>query len=550
MAYRGVNDWMRFGQFWGQLMRGVSGFTEKAFASNPGTAPGLRWAHPTTRRLRYEVFWAHYEANVYSRVNQWAEALKERYELYESVRSLYSPAYRIGEFWAEHVWGGELDKDAGDGSVVPSALPIVTNNPAVRPALAKLWADSNWQAKKDTCPRFGAVLGDVGLMVEDDPRREQVYLRVIHPSIVERVDTDSRGNVKGYVFRETVFDPRWADPFNFPPTVTKTETCERSGQRVVYRTFLDGEPFDWRVYDAGEPEVGPEWSEDYGFVPLVMIQNRDLGLGWGWSEFQPTQGKIMELDMLVSKIDDQIYKLVDAPFLFSGMSGPEELEVDLDDEDDEGDAGGKPAAESRYPALYSQNADAKASPLVAPFDIADALGAATGLLAQIEKDHPELLADIGDVGGNISGEAIGKAREKTERRVNSRRAGYDHVLAKAQMMALSIGGQKRYQGYQAFDADSFAKGELDHSIGERPVFAVDAMDRLKEADQRAGVLKKLKDGGVPLRVAMIQAGYPDDVVREAMEEKARETPVAPIPPLAHTSPDPRNTRDPQQFPRD
>ena len=49
---------------------------------------------------------------------------------------------------------------------------------------------------------------------------------------------------------------------------------------------------------------------------------------------------------------------------------------------------------------------------------------------------------------------------------------------RAQMMALSMGGTRpgkprAYPGYEGIDQRSYRDGDLEHSIGPRPVFAVD-----------------------------------------------------------------------------
>jgi hypothetical protein len=73
-----------------------------------------------------------FENNVYRKVNRWAASLKSEYQLYSYIRSIYSPAYRLGEFWASHILGGMLDPDAGDGKAKASAMPIVIPEDARR----------------------------------------------------------------------------------------------------------------------------------------------------------------------------------------------------------------------------------------------------------------------------------------------------------------------------------------------------------------------------------------------------------------------------------
>ena len=110
----------------------------------------------------------------------------------------------------------------------------------------------------------------------------------------------------------------------------------------------------------------------------------------------------------------------------------------------------------------------------------------TSILSEVERNHPELQADMATASGDASGRALRVARERVEAMVSQRRAGYDDGLVRAQQMALSIGGMKGYPGYEAFGIGSYERGELDHSIGDRPVFAVDEADRLELATAFAG----------------------------------------------------------------
>src|SRR5438309_1461471 len=82
------------------------------------------------------------------------------------------------------------DPEAGDGDEVPSALPIESDNPAIRPGIARLWHDSTWQVYKDLYSLWGSVLGDVGLKGVADTARGQARMEVVHPGHLKWVDRD------------------------------------------------------------------------------------------------------------------------------------------------------------------------------------------------------------------------------------------------------------------------------------------------------------------------------------------------------------------------
>jgi hypothetical protein len=481
-----------------------------------------QWGDYFARFARYSTYWAHYENNVYREIHLWSELLKDTYDLYRYTRSIFSPAYRLGEFWATHILGGALDPLAGDGMSKPSALPIITENEAIRAPIAQVWRDSNWQAKKEIWARFGAVMGDSAVMVVDDPVKEKVQFKVVDPRTLRDVSRDSFGNVIAYIIEEHRPDPESPMVTGLPAYAIYTEACERVGESIRYATYRNGMPYDWRQYAEGDPDAGTvtEWTEDYGFVPLVFVQNRDVGQGWGWSELHPSISKLHELDDQASKLSDWIRRAVDCPTMFSGCSSPNANGPVTGNELMVGDDEDPPKGRSKIPILYANDPNTKAHFLIAPLDVAAVSAHIATILAGLYDDHAELLAD--DIGANASGEARKVAREKVEATVVQRRSGYDDAMVRANQMAISIGAMKGYPGFQGFTVDSYSRGELDHSIGPRPVFAVDREAKLREALAGAQLIKTLVDAGVSHESAMRQAGWSADDIKVEVKAKQLE----------------------------
>jgi hypothetical protein len=482
------------------------------------------WGDYFARYARYSTYWAHYENNVYREIHLWSELLKDTYDLYRYTRSIYSPAYRLGEFWATHILGGSLDPLAGDGVSKPSALPIVTENEAIRAPIAQVWRDSNWQAKKEIWARFGAVMGDSAVMVVDDPIKQKVQFKVIDPRTLRDVSRDSFGNVIAYIIEEQRPDPESRMVTGLPAYAIYTEACERVGESIRYATYRNGIPYDWREYAEGDPDAGTltQWTEDYGFVPLVFVQHRDVGQGWGWSELHPSISKLHETDDLASKLSDWIRTAVDCPTMFSGASPPSADGTATGNEIVVGDDEDVPKGRSRIPILYANDPNTRPHFLIAPLDITAASKHIASILAGLVDDHPELLAD--DIGANASGEARKVAREKVEALVLQRRSGYDDAMTRAHQMAISIGAMKGYPGFDGFTVDSYSHGDLDHSIGPRQVFAVDKEAKLRESQAMAQIVKTLTDAGVSKESAMRQAGWSEeDIAAEARAKEAEES---------------------------
>lgn len=485
-------------------MAGVRAFKEAYFSA--GAEDQAAFGDLDARRTRYAVLWAFFENTAYRDIHTFARRMKIDFGMYQYVRNIYNPAYRIGDFWTTYLWGGALDAEAGDGG--ESALPIVTDNGALRPALAQLWQWSNWEVAKDITTLWGAVLGDVALRVVDDTARGKVYLQNVHPGTLSDLTLDPFGNVKGYTLEESR-----AHPDN-GTAVTYREEAIRDGVNVVYRTYLNAKPYAWNGQVA-------EWSEPYGFVPLVVIQHRNVGLQWGWSEFHPALSKIREVDDIASKLSDQIRKTVDAVWLFAGMSQPAAKKIE----------GSSPTTDNPEPgrqelkSVYGPTG-ATATALVADLPIDETIQHIDGILKEMERDYPELRVDVATASGDASGRALRVARQRADRKVQQRRAAYDAGLVRAQGMAVAIGGMRNYKAFAGFGLESYERGELAHSIGPRPVFAVDTLDQLEEESLFWKTAIDATKAGIPLTTFLRRQGWSEDEIAEYEASPERRAKVA------------------------
>lgn len=493
--------------FWSKLMTGIKAFREAYFSA--GGDDEEEFVKLEARRTRYAVLWSFFENTAYRDIHTWAKRMKIDYGLYQYVRNIYNPAYRIADFWCTYLWGGQLDMEAGDGEETPSALPIDTENELLRPAIRQLWRWSNWGINKDITTLWGSVMGDVALRVVDDTVHQKVYLQNVHPSTLKDITLDPFGNVKGYTLEEVRSHPLTGND------VTYREDASREGASVIYRTYLDGKPWPWN-------EVAAEWQEPYGFVPLVLIQHRNVGLQWGWSEVHPALAKIREVDDLASKLSDQIRKSVDAVWLFSGMAQPT-TKPNL--------TGATATTDNPEPgrqemkALYGPTG-ASAMALVADLDIEGTLKHIQGILEELERDYPELRSDVATSSGDASGRALRVARQRSERKVLQRRGGYDDALVRAQMMAVAIGGMRNYDAFAGFGLDSYGRGELDHQIAGRSVFAVDTLDQLEEEKLLWDTAVQATKAGLPLGAFLRRNGWSDEQIAEYEGSPERQSRVA------------------------
>jgi hypothetical protein len=448
-----------------------------------------------SRRLRYDIYWAFYENSVYTEMasRRWPKGYKTQFGLYEYIRAIYNPSYRLGEFWKAHLWAGALTD-------IPLVFPKNVADEDLTSAIMQIWKWSNWEANKDIVPLYGAIMGDVGILIVDDTEHGKVLFDIVHPGNIVAVEKDTMGNIKGYEIQEERPDPRAITD----QSVTYTEIAIRDGEDVIYTTLLNGQLFPWNGIQA-------TWSKPYGFVPMVLIQHNNVGLEWGWSEIHPGRPKFSEVDDQASKLNDQIRKITDPIWAFFGVTKPEDTPTFAKTALTGTAAANRPQpGREEVNALYGPEGGS-AVPLVAPLDIEAAAGNIAAMNTEIERDYPELrLLALDDEGGNISGRALRLARQPAETKVNQRRPGYYDALVRANQMAVAIAGFNGHEGFGGFGLDSFDQGLLNHSIGRMPIFAVDPLDDLELSKEQATIIQILTNAGASLEQAALRAGLTED----------------------------------------
>lgn len=103
------------------------------------------------------------------------------------------------------------------------------------------------------------------------------------------------------------------------------------------------------------------------------------------------------------------------------------------------------------------------------------------ILAELERDFPELALHRIREGGNLTAPGVKSAYDDAISRFAEARGNYDSGLVEAQSMALAIGGERGYTGYEGFSLADLENGNLDHSIGERPVIK-DTLSKAEKLD--------------------------------------------------------------------
>lgn len=440
---------------WSKLMTATSAFIG-AFREDSVTSSlngSDEFDEFESRRLRYAMYAASYENTSYRNIHSWSQGKRVRYGLGKYIRDIYNPTAQLVDFHTSSIWRGSLAPLLEGG-----AIPLVVsgdNEEQLRRAADSFLRMSNFEVGKNIVVMKGCNLGDVALRLVDDVGRGQCRTEVVDPSMIEDVVIEN-GIVKAYRLTNWQYNEHGMN-------AKYTETCERGdNEDVIFKTYINDRQTAWDGYEESE------WVEGYGFIPLVVIQHRNVGGKWGWAEVHPIQGKIMEIDDQASMLSDYVRKSVNAPALISGMAKPStKLTTTTSDATSDNP---QPGREENKFIWAGDTVQASYTPMIAPLSISEVIANIQNIMGSIESDMPELRKSIWDIGGDPSGVALSTAREPTEAKIVSRRTEYDAGIVRAIQMGLAIGGMRGYKGFEGFDLSSYERGDLDISIAQRPVF--------------------------------------------------------------------------------
>lgn len=465
----------------------ISTYQEGAIAPtyyNP--LSGGDWNNYAYRVLRYNVMEAYYHNTMFNDINAWLTTLKIKYGLYQHIRSIYNPAGRLVDLDVSKTYGGSINMQTLDGG----AIPIAGSDESLTAALIQVMQWSNWGTAKSLYVRYGAMLGDSVIKLVDDRQRSKVRMEVLHPGKLRDVTLDAVGNVKEAVIEYQYAETNHAgidDTFIYTELINKQEFVTlRNGEEYPYYTDASGNPIS-------------RWSNDYGFVPLVLTKHLDTGQTWGENAFYKALTKINEANDLASHLNDQIRKTVNPVWFASGVAIGKKLAADDDADRDD------------MKVLYGPDgSDMKA--LVASLDIAGALAALDSLLNEIERTVPELAIERASDLGNVSGVAVRNMFTGAVGMIEEFRGNYDSGLIRALQMAVSMAGYRSY--ISGYSLDSYERGDLDFYIKERPVFD-DGISEEKHFD----ILTEISaDTPALARLKLERLGYAAEKIDEVLSE--------------------------------
>ena len=447
------------------------------------------WVTVSLKRKEQKASWAdHYSALKAYYLNNGL------YEVLESLlgpvgannveaRPLRNPAYRVVEFYASKLWPGAL----------PDALPIVTDNAALAPAIEQLWQWSNWGSEKQVTARWFAMFGDMFIKVSSKaPEAGQpakVYMSNLEPVYVTEMDTDERG----YLTYIRIDIPRQRRAGDELKAYTHTEVWDKQQYRL-YEHDKDG---NTPISHLGRPTISmPLAAMGIDFIPIVWQPFRNVGDERGMSAFGPAIDKIDEANRQATRLHQMLFRNnralwavtangIDAqgrplppPRLGTDTAG-DSLELDDD-------------TILRLPG----QSDIKA--LVPSLNYADALAILNAQLEEVSRDLPEL-AYFDLRSKDLSGVAIEMLLGDAIDRAVEARGNGETGMIRAHQMALTIG---KAQGLWA-EVGSYEAGDYEHKFLERPIIQASDLDN-------ANLVAAWAKAGVNVRTALKRVGWDDD----------------------------------------
>ncbi len=401
------------------------------------------WDRYEPRLFRYLHNDYYYSNKIYSKLVKYAKQHRVASGLYKYTRSIYNPVFRLVELLTSKSYSGTLDWEM----MATGAMPFNRLDDAHRKAIRQVWKWSNIGSVKTRYPRNCARYGDAIIKIVDDPFKAKVRLELLHPGLIADATITPQGFfdrlVIAYFRQDSVTTPPWL----YEEEITKDR----------FSTYRNGEPYAEYTDANGTPITS--WPNPYGFVPVVLTRAIELEHDWGAAPFFPTLDKIDQANDLASITYDQIRKAVNPLWWLEGVTSINQVQQTTTDDTSERD---------HIPMLLGP-LGSRPNAMVANLNIADALNAIRMQLDEIEKDHPELSLHRLAGGERVTSPGTSAAYDDGIQRISDFRAVVDAGMLRAHQMALSIGGMRGYAGFDAFDLESYDRGDLDFELAERPI---------------------------------------------------------------------------------
>jgi hypothetical protein len=417
----------------------------------------------------------------------------------EAMKPLGNPANRCVEYYVSTVWPGPIEQ----------ALPIVTDNERIIEPIMQIWKWSNWGVNKQLSMRWFANLGDMFIKVptrsNSEGRVDQVFLQLVKPNYVTDLDEDERGYLT-YIRMDIPFIKREGDKTK---PLTRTEVWDKL--QNSFRVWEHDKGPDEELNRLGDPIENRGITEfGFDFIPVVHGKFRDTGEDRGVCAYMHTLDKIDELNRMITRLHQIMFRWNKTHLVVKANAmdpsgrpmAPPKIERSDDRENDE-------VTDSD---IYFMPGVSDIGALVPNIDYAAYVTEIKRQIDEIEQDLPELAYyRMRELGSQISGKAVRLLLTSAIDRALEARGNAEEALARANQMALTIGG---IAGLFK-DIGTYESGDFEHAFAEREVIPV------PESEQ-AEIVRTETGAGVPLVVSLRRHGWSEDQIKEVEEIKAKE----------------------------
>jgi hypothetical protein len=406
------------------------------------------------------------------------------------MKPLRNPAKRSVEFHVTHIWPGNLER----------ALPVVTENRRIIEPLYKMWGWSNWGVKKQLAARWFALYGDWFCKVATSTDKNtgkilRVFLQNIKPEYVTDFEKDERGNIISLRLDIPLANGTGPQQYH-------TEVWDDGGVKIFINSREPATP----VKQLGPP-ISTSALSAFGidFVPFVHASFLDMGEKRGIGVFTLALDKIDEANRMATRLHQMIFRY-NKPTVAILANGT--------------DAAGRPLPPPKLPNQSTgisdeHDDDVKSFPgnskmeyLVANLNYQAHLDVINAQMRELEEDLPELsYYRQKELGSGISGRAVRLLLSQAVDRTLEARGNIETALARADMMALSMGVKAGLFG----GIGTYEQGDFEHSFAEREVIPF-------SAQEQAETMSLERAAGVPLETAARRRGWAESEIQRMMED--------------------------------
>lgn len=474
-------------RFWGYVggqLQAFGGFTS-------GSMRPLLDSAKQDKFNEYATRWAYYEnKRLYYTLR--AAGVRE-----VSMPTEWNPVPSTVAFYTANTLGGELalvvDEDVATGD-------------ALRDAITRIWDWSNWPAFKRELVETAAVLSDTFVKVaerQDDGDTEAegettaVYMQGIPPETVRWWDVDERG----YLTAIRIDTPRLTSIFTGEEKrhtlveVWRKEWSGVDGQPdepggVRFYETTPGQPVDDKqLPDAVREQTFAELG--YDFIPLVW-----MGTPTYWWQLTDQIDRYNALGLKLDRLNRPTGVIHGRHTDSDGRPMPAPR-VDIT----EVETTYQEAADGTF-GWIKVPGNSQFDWATSPVDFATTRGQMEDIRTGVISALPEYRVATLDA-TQIAAETLQMLLSQAGQRVLELRDSLERGLVRAHMMAVSIAQAAGMDGFDASTIGSWEAGTLEHVFAERDVFETPLAIK-------AAQLKELVAAGMPLKLAMLEAGFSEE----------------------------------------